>query len=69
MEEDSTYASNLLAGSIPGSQKVLGVDWNPVSDVLEFDLRDIASSLQSLKPTKHNIVGLASRFYWVFCPR
>lgn len=51
VEEDSTYASNLLAGNIPGSQKVLGVGWNPVSDVLGFDLRDIASSLQSLKPT------------------
>jgi len=38
VEEDSTYASNILAGSIPGSQKVLGAGWNPVSDVLEFDL-------------------------------
>ena len=63
VEEDSTYASNLLVGSIPGSQKVLGVGWNPVSDVLEFDLSDIASSLRSLKPTKHNIVGFALRFY------
>ena len=36
---------------------------NPVSDVLEFDLRDIASSLQSLKPTKRNTVGFALRFY------
>ena len=63
MEEDLTYASNLLAESIPSSQKVLGVGWNRVSDVLEFDLRDRASSLQSLKPTKHNKVGFASRFY------
>jgi len=36
------------------------VGWNPVSDVLEFDLRGIANSLQ---PTKQNIVGFASRFY------
>lgn len=63
MEEDSTYTSNLLAGSTAGSLKVLGVGWNPVNDVLEFDLREIANSLHSLKPTKCNIVGFASRFY------
>ena len=34
-----------------------------MSDVLEFNLRDIASYLQSLKHTKRNIVGFASRFY------
>ena len=63
MEEDSTYTSNLLAGSTVGSLKVLGVGWNPVNDVFEFDLREIANSLHSLKPTKRNIVGFASRFY------
>ena len=63
MEEDSTYASNLLAGSTLGSQKILGVGWNPVSDLLEFDIREIANSLCLLKPTKRNIVGFASRFY------
>ena len=62
MEEDSTYTSNLLAGSTAGSLKVLGVGWNPVNDVLEFDLREIANSLHSLKPTK----DFMSR--WVFCP-
>ena len=63
MEEDSTYTSNLLAGSTAGSLKVLGVGWNPVNDALEFDLREIANSLHSLKPTKRIIVGFASRFY------
>jgi len=52
MEEDSTYTSNLLAGSTPGSQKVLGVSWDSVNDVLEFDLRTIATSLHTLKPTQ-----------------
>ena len=63
VEEDSTYASNLLAGSTLGSQKILGVGWNPISDLLEFDIREIANSLCLLKPTKRNIVGFASRFY------
>ena len=34
-----------------------------MNDVFEFDLREIANSLHSLKPTKRNIVGFASRFY------
>ena len=46
-----------------GGQKVLGVTWNPVSDVSEFDIGGVAQSLQSLTPTKRNIIGLASRFY------
>ena len=45
-----------------GGQKVLGVTWNPVSDVSEFDIGGVAQSLQSLTPTKRNIIGLASRF-------
>ena len=63
MEEDATYTSNLLTGSIPGGHKVLGVSWDPVRDVLLFDIRDIANSLHTLEPTKRTIVGFASRFY------
>ena len=63
VEEDTTYTSGLLDGSMAGDQKVLGVSWNHVSDVLEFDIRGIAQSLQSLIPTKRNIIGFASRFY------
>ena len=58
--EEETYTSGLLEGNMPGGQKVLGVSWNPVSDVLEFG---IAKSLQSLAPTKRNIIGFPSRFY------
>ena len=54
VEEDTTYTSELLEGSMPGSQKVLGVSWNPVNDMLEFDIRGVAQSLQSLTPTKRN---------------
>ena len=63
IEEDTTYTSNLLAGSVSGGQKVLGVGWNPVNDVLEFDIREIANSLHTLKTTKRNMVSFASRFY------
>ena len=54
-----TYASGLLEGSMPGGQKVLGASWNPVSDALAFNIRGVAQSLQSLTPTKRNIIGFA----------
>ena len=57
MEEDMTYTSRLLEGNVTGGQKVLGVSWNPVSDMLEFDIREVAQSLQTLEPTKRNIIG------------
>ena len=63
VEEDTTYTSGLLEGNMPEGQKVLGVSWNPISDVLEFDIRGIAKSFQSLAPTKRNIIGFAWRFY------
>ena len=31
MEEDATYTNDLLTGSIPGGQRVLGVSWNPIA--------------------------------------
>ena len=47
-----TYTSRLLERNVPGGQKVLGVSWNPVSDMLESDIREVARSLQTLEPTK-----------------
>ena len=58
-----TYTSRLLEGNVPGDQKVLGVSWNPVSDMLESDIREVAKSLQTLEPTKRNIIGFTSKFY------
>ena len=58
------HASNLLAGSIYctlGSQKT-HVSWNPVSDLIDFDIKEIANSLHLLKRNV-NIVGFVSRFY------
>lgn len=63
VEEDTTYTSNLLEGSVPGGQKIFGVSWNPVTDVLEFDIREVAKSLQALEPTMRNIISFALRFY------
>ena len=63
---DATYTSDLLTGNGLGGKEVLGISWYPISDVLEFD---VAISLHTLMPTKHNIVSFASRFYdhWASC--
>ena len=58
-----TYTSRLLEGNVPGGQKVLGVSWNPVSDTLESNIREVAKFLQTLEPTKRNIIAFTSKFY------
>ena len=63
MEENTTYTSTLFNNETPNRQKVLGVSWDPASDMLEFDIRPIAASLQALQPSKRNIISFASRFY------
>ena len=39
------------------------MSWNTVDDTLEFDIREIATFLHTLKPTKRNIIAFTSRFY------
>ena len=63
VEENTTYTSTLFNNEMSNRQKILGVSWDPDSDMLEFDIRSIAKSLQALEPTKRNIVTVASRFY------
>ena len=63
LEENSTYTGTLFSNETPYTHKILGVNWNPVSDTLEFDIRATAHSLQTLDPTKRNIAGFSSRFY------
>ena len=64
MEEDETYTSNLLTGSKPGGQKVLGVGWDPTSDMLLFDISAMVNSLQTLEPTNPGFMT-----HWDFCPQ
>ena len=63
MEENTTYTSTLFNYETPNRQKVLRVSWDPASDMLEFYIRTIATSLQALHPAKRNIISFASRFY------
>jgi len=50
-------------GEMSDNQKILGVSWNSVSDTLIFDIKATVNALQTLKPTKRNVVGFSSRFY------
>ena len=43
MEENTTYTSTLFNNETPNRQKVLGVSWDPASDMLEFDIRSMVS--------------------------
>ena len=43
--------------------KVLGVRWNPMKDLLIFDLTEIANFARDLEPTKRNVVSVAAKFY------
>ena len=44
-------------------QKVLGVQWNFVSDQFVFDLREIATLARNIEPTKRNVVSVTAKFY------
>lgn len=43
--------------------RVLEVHWNPMKDILTFDLAEIANYATDLKPTKRNVVSIAAKFY------
>ena len=65
-ENEPTYSEATLGNTQParaGEQKVLGVPWNPDSDLLIFDVSEIARLSLDLLPTKRNIVSVIGRFY------
>ena len=43
--------------------KVLEVRWNPMKDVLIFDLTEIANFARDLEPTKTNVVIVVAKCY------
>ena len=48
---------------LPDNHKVLGVEWNPATDKLCFEIRPVIQILNQMYPTKRNIVALAARIY------
>ena len=65
-EEDESYTKATLGSrqEIPDEeQKVLGVCWNFVEDLLVFDIRHIAEMAAVEEPTKRGIVSVSARFY------
>eukprot|EP00731_Ephydatia_muelleri_P005954 Em0003g202a len=63
--EDMSYVKNTLGDNLNNLEglKVLGVRWNPESDLLLFDIQHITELATKLQPTKRNVIGLAARFF------
>ena len=63
--EDMSYVKNTLGDNLNNLEglKVLGVCWNPESDLLLFDIQHITELATKLQPTKRNVIGLAARFF------
>ena len=65
-EEDQTYAKASLGAMTvegPGITKVLGVQWNVLSDELQFDIGEVTQTMKDLEPTKRNLVSFTAKFF------
>ena len=62
----SSPSSDLSTDVSPATReeiKVLGVTWDPDSDLVIFDLSDLSAAAHDLQATKRNVVSLIGRFY------
>ena len=66
-EEDMTYAKSSLTTSIardqPETNRILGVQWNYMSDKFIFDISEVHCHMVSMEPTKRNVVSMSARFF------
>ncbi len=65
-EEDQSYAKASLgvkSDEEPGVTKVLGVQWQVAQDKLQFDLGDVAETMENFEPTKRNLVSITAKFF------
>ena len=61
-----TYTDSVLGGSQPtlcGERKVLGVQWETVSDQIVLGTEELASIAKQIKPSKCQVVSTVSCFY------
>ena len=61
--EDQTYAKISLGVKGPGITEVLGVQWNVPLDQLQFDLTHLMHTMESLEPTKKNLVSITAKLF------
>ena len=65
-EEDQSFAKSSLGVRTedePGISKVLGVPWNVNQDELQFDIRDVVSTMEDSAPTKRGVASATARFF------
>ena len=46
-----------------GKSKVLGTEWDTISDYLIYSFEDLVDSFKTVLPTKRSILGLTGNFY------
>ncbi len=42
---------------------MLGVQWQVAQDKLQFDIGDVAETMENLEPTKRNLVSITAKFF------
>ena len=65
-DDEETYTKSTVGTHCllhPGTQKILGVYWDVMSDHLLFSFDEVAAHSTEVEPTKRNIVSVVSKFY------
>ncbi len=65
-EDDQSYAKDSLGAKTEekqGINKVLGVQWNDTQDEFQFDIGDVAHTMEGSEPTKRSVVSVTARFF------
>ena len=63
--EDLSYAKNTLGDNhtVLSGLKVLGIQWEPTTDSLCFNIGRICDVAEKIAPTMRNIISVVSKFY------
>ena len=65
-EEHQSYAKSSLGVKTEdklGFNKVLDVQWNVDRDEVQFDFRDVITTMEDLEPTKRNVASATAQFF------
>ena len=66
VEEDQSYAKSSLGvaeNERQGVHKILGIQWDTARDDFHFDIKEVASAMESSEPTKRSVVSATAKFF------
>ncbi len=64
--EDESYAKSSLGTSVEeehGFHKILGVQWDVTCDIFQFDVGEVAATMEGSQPTKTNVARVTAKFF------